>query len=550
MRVVKQYNWKGELNAYIWNNSTVPIDCANGHYQMIIEAISKGTCTVEEPIITQVTKAYTEAGDHSGYFTQFGFLPIDETNELYKLVKTSIENEICIEIEPENICLPQIKSIIACIVFDTPWMGADGRCDIAVNYSHARSNSPREYNVSIFNLPNNGSSSKWDILIDNYKIDKKIRLASPHLFGVITIEVPLKELTKIIKKRSEKTHWLYEIEEQHLLATGRGSKGVTTNFIANYFKDYFTNIIQDIGNGLIEAFSREYGVIPIGYIDDWKVREDTIVIHRTENGAFNMGNFGLQCGGYLPPNNLNEGLGVKSVFDPESCDNNISSHIKSKVRLYLKRGMHMEAVCLMSSYLEMKYASLLLYWASSDSVWTQKLISEGYRGHLKIVSEIVARVLTHLHNICDDKVEKNLLTCLQNAKELYQLRNDYLHSFILPGMRDGVTPEVVKMLKPIEGTLYAHQLIKHPQLLFSEERKRIEALLEPFCDVWTDGRVSSYEKELMTKGRFLLEEMKDIFLKEKSSLNLSYEVLERIKMNVEAEGYDSIEAFIEAKAGY
>ncbi len=127
MEVTAIYDWEGHLSTYQWDNMSVPIAEGNSHYQIIKDAIANNTCTVNEPIIEEVTAAYNRKGILSGYKWNHIFVPvpIDENKPFYRMVKKAIEDGSCIikEPTPEEADKPisKIETVIFCIFFDQPW---------------------------------------------------------------------------------------------------------------------------------------------------------------------------------------------------------------------------------------------------------------------------------------------------------------------------------------------------------------------------------------------------------------------------------------------
>jgi hypothetical protein len=173
MEVTAKYDWKGNLSGYRWGDMHVPIAEGNRHYQLIKEAIDNGTCLVNEPAIEEVTETYNEKGNLSGYRLGSIFVPIDENNRLYQMVKKAIDNDTCRvnQFPPEDETLP--KSIIFCIFFDLPWHNIHDLFEGKIPYRSNNSPISRDYSFRLINLPFNEDINKFSLLFEYYKLKKK-----------------------------------------------------------------------------------------------------------------------------------------------------------------------------------------------------------------------------------------------------------------------------------------------------------------------------------------------------------------------------------------
>ena len=473
----------------------VPIDEKNRNYQELKEEIKKGACDVQEPVISQVTKAYTEKGVLSGYLWDCGFVPCDDSNRVYNLIMEAIHADQCVVNEPAAHIVDEaekVEAIIFCIFFDQPWLGVDSVFPTKVAYSASHASASREYSVQLINLPTGQAQDKFYLLCNLFGINQIPPISNmPLQAGVLSVEIPANYLLPLFRNEVKRLGelgqtFLPDVIEQHLLEKGRNiGNGPTIHWLISYAKTYLEGLIQDIGNRVIEAFSREYGTKPMGYIDRWKIYEETIVINRLRNQAHVLGSFGLQAKQPIPVDTWTmNSSSLKQLFRPEETVSNIYLDTMTKVSMLLKTGLHMEALCLVNAVLEVKYEYLLCKWAllGSDAEMAAYIKNQsGYWTHLEIMKKIVQMT----PESWDVGEKSNYLAILENAEEIYKIRNDYIHALKLPG-----------------GGIFLNTI----------QVREIEKLLNTFCNSWTLFRGHYYE-HITEEGREAISKLRHEYIK-------------------------------------
>ncbi len=101
--VQKIYSWDGSVTSYKAGNMFIPVAIGNRHYVAIKKLAESGQLILKEPEIKEVTKAYNFEGVLKGYTCGCGFVPIDDSNALFKLIIKDIDNGKCIVKEPEEV---------------------------------------------------------------------------------------------------------------------------------------------------------------------------------------------------------------------------------------------------------------------------------------------------------------------------------------------------------------------------------------------------------------------------------------------------------------
>jgi hypothetical protein len=382
MEVIAKYDWKGSLSGYKWGDMTVPIDKGNRDYQLIKQAIANGTCVVNEPAIEEVTAIYNQQGNLSGYRWNNIFVPIDESNKLYHLIKEAIDNFSCkvnqLPSESKNL---HIESIIFCVFFDRPWYNIDDFSEGKIIYPLNNSASSKSYGFRLINLSVDEDSNKFNLLLKYHGIKtEKIPIVLPLKFGLFELEVPSKYLQRLLKNEKnlldeDRTNFVGDALSQHLKESGRSrDRGADIRWAINNAKIYLENFIMEIGNRVIEAYAREFEELPIGYINRWKVCEETFVLNKYKDGTFGIGNFGLQ--GKLGFNfgvEWQQRMSLLQVSQPEEYPTHPQTNALRRVRLLVREGLHMEALCLLNTFLEVNIRDVLIKCIKSDTK-AQKLI--------------------------------------------------------------------------------------------------------------------------------------------------------------------------------
>jgi len=92
---IKQYNWKGQIVAYLQENTWIPVGGHVWRSQEIEESIRNGECILLEPEITLVYEVYGENEEWRGYLWNDTFVPNDENNSLFNVIKNQIHDKTC-----------------------------------------------------------------------------------------------------------------------------------------------------------------------------------------------------------------------------------------------------------------------------------------------------------------------------------------------------------------------------------------------------------------------------------------------------------------------
>ena len=202
-KAIKQYNWRGELIAYSYQNEStkayIPIDSSLHYYRELIQNISEGSCVVEEPIITCVEKSYNRNQSFNGYLYQGMFIPLDPINKLYQLIERYIKTGICLAKEPPKQNSPLLTLLKVCIFFDSPWKCLKEPYTSTITYPIQDNAKTYGYKVCFFNLQI-GDADRIDFLNKHYSINNAFpSLVAPHQIAVLEITIPINKLRSIFR---------------------------------------------------------------------------------------------------------------------------------------------------------------------------------------------------------------------------------------------------------------------------------------------------------------------------------------------------------------
>ena len=500
MNVTAIYNWKGHLTGYKRDNAIIPIDEGNRDYQIIQEGIANGTCIVDEPELGEVTETYNHQGNLSGYRWNGLFVPIDEENRNYQVVKKAIEEGNCtVKItihERLNSYLPKIDAIIFCIFFNQPWQHITDCYKGKISY---RSNSRAtyvEYDFRLINLPLSEKLNATNFLLGRYNISKDFFSIIEFSIksGVLELEVPVNRLLKLFRNEHQLLEentatFLEDCLSQHIEESGRASKGPDINWLISLAKTYLQNFIMEVGNRIIEAYTREYGTLPIGYIDKWKIYEETIVINKNKNGDFSIGSFGLQGKQSFNLSGDWQSNSLLQVSQPEKYPTHPQAHALQRVRMLVKAGLHMEALCLLNAFLEVNVKGVLYYCIKSDIEAQKTILEMNHRQRLEILQKIAKAVEDNF------LFGKDYISRVENAIEIYKHRNDYVHDLTLPKKEETLS---VKQRRALENLMYGFIDVFESERWFGWQRRIASGenadaitIIKQFLRKWSEVRYTA-----------------------------------------------------------
>jgi hypothetical protein len=439
MQVTRVYQWDGTVSSYQRGNSSIPCDPSNGDYREIEQAIVEGRCTVNDPIIERVVSAYNQRGRLSGYKWNGVFVPIDTSNALYRLIKQSIDNGSCLVEEPSsnvNANEPKTTSLVFAIILDSSWKHVKESYENTISYRHEAAPEHHEYNFRLVNLGEKEGLNVIDLLLQRYAMKPFLPKVGPSVCtGVLEVEIPTTRLAKIFRNERYRLDegmkgFIESLLKQRLLELGRSSSQVPDiEWLINHALWYAGRLVMGLANMVIDAHAKEYGDLPNGYVDYWKIRTATLVIKKQSDGTNVLGlsGFQTQYSFGLSGRGSTE-ISLLQVSRPEDHPVHPYDYAMARARMLVKSGLHLEALCLVDSLLEINVRSILLAWTSGHNS-LQTFVND------KLNHKNSLRILRKLARECDDdliKSDESYHRLFDDALQIHSLRNSYIHELQLP----------------------------------------------------------------------------------------------------------------------
>ena len=440
---VKQYNWLGQVIGYQQAGTWIPASVDTYASREIEERIQNGYCELREPEILLVNEVLDIIGNLRGYLWDGMFIPNDENNKLFQLIRKYILLGDC-QVNPEQknqlFGGKKITEFIVGVYFDSQWNSIKDEVSATIDYEFGRPNA-FSYTVRFKNLYCHQSPSIEEVIMgDRYSNFTLF----PHENGVprgaiLEITLPVDKLYKIFRifrKKMRKANiditFMQDELDMHLAQTGREkSKGPTLDWLIMHLQEYVDDFILDIGNRALDYISYQgyvYEDQDIKHISKRTISSRNYILRKyTDNtyelhkGAifqnyrfYDMGNQGAILNGQRHENFVNEaGL-------PRAIEARYSGLPLKKVRTMIECGLTLEALCILNSYLEVAYKRALQRAFSSDQI--KKEIDD--LSHRKIL-DIVKAINKHTKDNKGKEYQSRSL-------KIYERRNDYLHALGLP----------------------------------------------------------------------------------------------------------------------
>jgi hypothetical protein len=444
MIVEAQYNWKGVLTIYRRGDSFIPLDPRNRDYQEIQQAIADGECTINEPTLGNITRAFDRHGDFSGYHTRFGFVPNYLSNHLLELINAQIADGRCTVVDPSPVePLPKLDKLVFPMILEQPWPHIRADFHGELSYASSIQSERRSFRFTLKNLPSE-SSDKLDLLLKHHNIVNSSSWSlSPLQFGVIEIEVPIKELRRLFKgERPIVQAWLSplleDMIEQHYAQTCRKtSEGPDVAWLISHVNSYMGHFVVEFSNQILDAFWMEYGDSPVPYISEGSIGSNCVVLGYTTSGMARLNTL-------MWNNKQNHGL--EGQWSPQALQR-FEQHSRSdgfyqrtalrRVTEMVRLGFHAEALALLNAFLEVAIRSTLVRCVSESVTHAKCVANIGHTHRLGIIDAIFESHLSQQRNLYifnDDFRNK-----LNGARAIYKSRNYFVHSLELPNSTGRLT---------------------------------------------------------------------------------------------------------------
>ena len=502
----KQYNWKGQVVAYQQQNMWIPAGVDSHYSREIEERINNGMCTLVEPEINLVYDIYGEDGKWRGYLWNDLFVPNDESNQLFLLIKKRITDNSCqVEQLPKTQLFEGkiVKELIVGMYFDSQWLSIKDEIYANIHYSYGHS-SDYSYNVRFKNMYCHRSTSIEEVIKNEYGLTC---FSFPFENGVprgsfLEITLPVDRLGKIFKlfrQKMRKANFdLFHLDDKfsmHMAQTGRSSKrGPTNDWLIIHLHEYLDDIILDVGNRALDFISYSgysYEDQNIKHITQRMIHTRNYILRKYCDNTFEYHKMSFFCDSryYFADENrtvLNNERHEDIVNETDMLRANMVKYKElplKKIRVMLEVGLTLEALCILNGYLEVVY-KLALRSTFPDDTMKVEIRKLWHRETLDIVKLINSKANFNSYNIEAGK------KYLEAANEIYSYRNDYLHALKLPEtsvfMTNLTRLKLEALMKPFVQPFESHQFLIHidgyrvnkqAQKIIYEEVKKIEEKL-------------------------------------------------------------------------
>jgi hypothetical protein len=167
IKVEAQYDWKGNLRQFYRAGTWIPVAPENRDYQEIIASVNAGTCSLSEPKFTEAIEYISEDGRVTGYACGAIFVPIENGNTLYEILKRQITARTCTVSAPAPATplspSTQITVFRVAVIFERCWPHLRDAVSSRITWAFSDNAPTREFEFSLFNLE--GGSETVDGLI-------------------------------------------------------------------------------------------------------------------------------------------------------------------------------------------------------------------------------------------------------------------------------------------------------------------------------------------------------------------------------------------------
>lgn len=436
--VTKQYDWRGEHVGYVAGGMHIPLASGNRHYRGVVDRIAAGKCTEEEPKFQNAIRTYSEKGDHTGHYTNLGFVPKEPGNHLSDLLEAAIQSGVLDPKEPEEpAAQPKLKSLVLCKFFPRKWDNISAEISRNFTYRHSvEDTSPVICVVRARNLP--ADDDAIDAFTELNKlgypgIKEDVQIGfMPVQVGEIELEVPVNKLLKIYRgeRGSLSSTIRTTIEDsanQNSAITGRGGKGPSIDWLISESRYYLTRFFADIINKTVREFTLEYGGTPPGHVDENELIGSYLIYGRDEENCLHLVGFGHQSqNSFQLSGNLQE-RGVGSVVgSPNPPQSMTAWEVSTRIKQLINAGFAPESIVVASAFAERALKEVLEYIVRNNSVAVQLAMNLNHRSRLEVFSDLSeAEILSKYES-------EGLRKLVDILEKIYVARNEYAHDLKTP----------------------------------------------------------------------------------------------------------------------
>ena len=414
-------------------NNSVPLAEGNSDYQRIRAGLADGTYVEREPTIN-VAFPIRESGNVTGWDTNLGFVADDPTNHLRSLLAAAFVAGLKETELPPATDQPLVEAIVLCVIFDRPWRYLGNPVSRLFQYRSSGASKELELKATVRNLPSPSKLSAEAELLAEYGAATNMFAPShaPVQFGTLEIEIPVQFMQRLL--RTELTHldqWTAEVIrdsiDEHLARSGRSSP--ERLFVIGMAHMFLGRMAARLGNVVVREFSLESGGAPPGHIKPQALQEGRILLVQKLAGGT------ARWGGSNNPKWRD--YKFPDVWPQRSEDlqaRGHQAHVIRRVEQMMDAGFYMEGLVLLT-YLEVFVKEALTRAAVIPNT-RASLVCMGHGARLDLL-----KCLAALSALRSD-VRTLISETAQRCASVYSLRNDYVHSLVLPDDQEWPTQEI------------------------------------------------------------------------------------------------------------
>jgi hypothetical protein len=427
------------------------MDPANADFQRVRIAIAAGTCREIEPEITSAVRTFGVNGEITGFDTNVGFLPNDQSCDLFRVFESSVAAGTCVISDPQSETIAageQVETLIVCLLFQRAWPHLTGTFERTFPYRSSVRSSPIDLLVRLRNIPSEEPLSAFQLLQEAHLSLPAVPFRGlPLQAGVLEIEIPVAKLLRLFRseKPSLDEEWapfLTDFLAQHLVRSGRTeSRGPDRQWLIGAANWYLGRLAMSLGNVVIRAFVLEWGGVPPGYVKRDALYRHGIILGRLANGGVRWQGGGptwsqsFALSGIWP----DHGAAIREVLYPEENPLGHRRHIPRRVRQMADAGFTMEAIALLSAFIEVFVRDALIAAVFPDREAIRATVKIGHRARLDVLRKLNSTDAGFSHPIFSQT--------LTLAFEIYKHRNEYLHDLALPSQEAWLSADKEKEIE-------------------------------------------------------------------------------------------------------
>jgi hypothetical protein len=436
-------DWQGNLKGYKvhedgFPTKWVPNDASNSDCIRIREEIESHKLSTLPPQFAYAKRTYSEAGVHTGYDTNVGFVPLESGNALYVYLMNSLNSGECTEVADPKIEQigesEYVSDLIVLVLFDQPWAHLAGPYHGQLPITFNRNAAPEPFSFTIRNISDPSGKNPLQLSLGLHGIGSLDGLVQPAVpvGGALEIEIPARRLRKILRGvLADSTDPSYEfLRDQlniELVRSGRKvADGPSTAWHVGMANNYLQPFLADFSNRVIEAFWQEYGGIPIAHVSPLSLQRRFTIIHKLQSGQKRLGlyaSFGGHSFNLQGEWRLSGAL--ESVADGTTSTLHPMRRSLSRLRMLMEGGFIMEALVLMNSILEVSVSAALETAANDSEDVLFRVKTLGHRMRLQLLEDLTKQDRSqHLGGAYD--------AFINAALGIYDCRNAYVHELVMP----------------------------------------------------------------------------------------------------------------------